>query len=330
MMRLAWLLLCASALLAQQGNALARDNTDPLDRLISALPDDTETIVVAEQPFSLSPPKQTRVPDALTVSRSYILNLLAAVDNGKLFPAFSERRLRFGVLVGRNFANHPPDASKALPLGLIAYQGCSVYAFANPIPPSAISLPAVVQGARQVWHAEGKQYTQPVDAKSQNEEYWLTLLAPDVLLACNDGNFFSSVLANWDTSARTSFRQLPEWKRVNRSAPVWGFRHFRAQPAATDPTDPRKEGLLGAKLEGAVGVIFEVGSPSGTVHALWESTSDTNPWTELSNSPDMHGAATVRAAGDGAWELSLTDNQSGAGALSVFAIMAFLGFAVLL
>jgi hypothetical protein len=315
----------------ERDRTLARDGVKEVDRLIDALPENTETVVVAQQPFTLSEPDSNTERGALTTARGYILGLLGAADDEKPLKALYGSTLRYAVLAARKFANHPPDGSDAAPLGLIAYQGCSAYAFANRVDQLAFQEPPdTTIAAHQVWTATGKQYSQARDATPRSETYLMTLLNPDLLLACNNRDFFSSVVASFDRRSKgTLLQRLPEWKQVNRSAPVWGLRHFIAEAAATDPTYPSNGGLLGNKVTGAIGTVFEVG-PEGKVRALWLSTSNENPWEELSTSPDFRGAASARALSNGRWELSVSDKIPGAGFFAIFAIMAFLGFAVLL
>jgi hypothetical protein len=321
------------AVVEQRDNTLAKGSNKQIDRLIDGLPEDTETIVVAHQPFTLSEPNKTNIEQgALPTARGYVLGLLGASDDGQPLKFLYGSTVRFAMLAARKFANHPPDGSDALPLGLIAYQGCGIYAFANPVAQLAFpGLPESTIAAHQVWTATGKQYSQARNATARSETYLMTALRPELILVCNDRDFFSSVVTNLDKGPRGSLLQrLPEWKRVDRSASLWGLRHFVEDAAATDPTYPSNGGLLGDRLSGATGAIFEAGPHKGQLRALWLSASRDNPWEELSKSPDFRGAATVRQVADGIWELSVNDDVLGAGSFAVFAIMAFLGFAVLI
>jgi hypothetical protein len=320
-----------NAVIGERDRTLARDSKEQIDRLIDALPENTETIVVAQQPFTLSKPDPNTEHGALTTARAYILGLLGAADDEKPLKALYGSTLRYAVLAARKFANHPPDDNNVLPLGLIAYQGCGVYAFANLVAQLAFpGPPDSTIAAHQVWTATGEQHSQARDATSRSETYLITFLNPDLILACNDKEFFSSVVTSFDRRSKgTLLQRLPEWKQVDRSVPVWGLRHFIEEASATDPTHPNNGDFVGEKLTGAIGTVLEV-DPEGKVRALWLSTSKENPWDDLSRNPDLRGAASARALANGVWELSVNDDVPGAGYFAIFAIMAFLGFAVLL
>jgi hypothetical protein len=54
-----------------------------------------------------------------------------------------------------------------------------------------------------------------------------------------------------------------------------------------------------------------------------------DPWKDFVNIPDFHGAATSREISPGVWEL-LVEGQAEVGGFAAFALMAALGFIVLL
>lgn len=315
----------------ERDRTLAKTSEVQINRVIESLPENTETIVVAQQPFTLSEPVRNSEQSALTVARWYVLGLLGAADDEKPLKSLYGSTIRFAVLAARKFANQPPDGGTGAPLGMIAYQGCAEYAFASPIAQLAFpGLPDTTIAGHQVWKATGRQFAQGRDATPRSETYLMALLRPDLILACNNADFFSSILTNVDASLKgTLLQRLPEWKHVDRSAPVWGIRHFVPESAATDPTYPSNGGVTGTAVQGAIGMFFQVGLPAGKVRALWLSTSKENPWEELSKAPDFGGAASTRSVSEGVWELSVND-ELGPGSFAVFAVMAMLGFAVFL
>lgn len=302
-------------------HALAGKNSEDIDRVLGWLPENTETIVVAQQPFILLGSDPNSVSDALTEARGYVLNLLAPADDAELIKALYGSTVRFAVLAARRFENHKADERGATPLGLIAYQGCAAYAFGAAVRDAAFKRPpdATVLG-HELWTLTGDE---PV------EKSLVIFLKPDLILACNNKDFFSSVVSKInESSEKTKFRRLPEWNQVDHSAPVWGLRHFIPEAREGDPTHPANDGVTGSSDAGAIGITMQVGLPAGKVHGRWLSTSKTNYWADLVSSPDFANAASTRKISDGVWELS-ANGESGPGTFAVFALMAMLGFAVL-
>lgn len=117
------------AVLQRRDRSLGRQTDDEVDSILRWLPADTETVVVAHQPFTLAEPNPQTLPGALEAAQGYILGLLGSIDDGKLFKNLEGRTLRFAVLAARKFANQPPNANGGTPLGMIAFQGCATYAF---------------------------------------------------------------------------------------------------------------------------------------------------------------------------------------------------------
>jgi hypothetical protein len=151
---------------------------------------------------------------------------------------------------------------------VIAFEGCGVYALADPIQDSAFPQPPnlTILG-RSVWSVEHDPGGQPTGSTPIYETSFVTRIEPDTLLACNDKGFFSSVLSQLSSASGTSrFEALPEWKQIDRLAPVWGLRHFDPATAATDP------------LEEAV------------------------------ESADFKDAMTVRRVSEGVWEMSANES----------------------
>jgi hypothetical protein len=305
-----------------RGRALLGKNNEEIDRVLGWLPENTETIVVAQQPFILLEGDPNSVADALTEARGYVLNLLGPANDAELVKALYGTTVRFAVLAARRFENHKADERGAIPLGMIAYQGCAAYAFGTAVRDAAFTrLPDSTILNHEVWTLTGDE---------PDDKVLISFLKPDLILACNDKDFFSSVLSRINEPPKeTKFRRLPEWSQVDHSASVWGLRHFIPEAREWDPTHPANAGVTGTSDAGAIGITLQVGLPRGKVSGRWLSTSKTNYWDDLVSSPDFGNAASTRKIGEGVWELSAND-ESGPGTFAVFALMAMLGFAVLL
>jgi hypothetical protein len=313
-------------------SVLSRSASSEIENFIEALPENTETVAVAQGSFKLSAPGGNVQLDALQVARGYVLGLLSAAEKGQVFKALEGRTMRYAVLVARKFRNHPPDGSQGLPLGMIDYQGCAVYAVAGTVSETVFpKVPETTIFGKRVWLMQGKQYEQARDATPKIDTYLFTLLKADTILACNDRDFFESIVQGIAAPAGKHGLppNLPEWRHVERSAPFWALRHFRTDAAGTDPTDPRRGSLFGIAYDGSIGVTLQVESPAGQIQAHWLSTPSRNPWEAFTKSPDVGSGATTRKVADGTWELSVRDDLA-PGYFTVFALMGMLGFAVLL
>jgi hypothetical protein len=144
------------------------------------------------------------------------------------------------------------------------------------------------------------------------------------MLVCNDREFFTQMVSRMAViqTPRALPTDLKEWRYLDRSAPVWAIRYFRRDRVGADPSISM---LDSEKDPEATGLIVEFGIDGGAT-AIMLAKSD--PWVDLGESPDFHGAAASRSVGDGVWELSVA-NKPEAGPIAVFALMAFLGFVVL-
>jgi hypothetical protein len=113
---------------------------------------------------------------------------------------------------------------------------------------------------------------------------------------------------------------LPEWKLVDHSVPLWGITHYRS-PELVDSLSPGRENI------GAVGLAVEFGLDNDMALARMIANSD--PWQALINNPDFRGTAQSGQVGGGVWELKIDGKSDGAG-FAVFVLMAELGFVVLI
>jgi hypothetical protein len=307
-----------------RNRSMAANANELADSILNWLPIDTETIVVAQEPFTLIEDHRNDNPKALAMAQGYVLGLLAAAENEKLEKSLLGRTIRLAALAARGFGNHPPDERGALSLGLIAYQGCATYAFAEPIPESSFSRhPDELLMGHPLWVSKGTQNDEP-----ETDTYLVAIPKPDLLIVCNNRDFLTAMISRMASpqNARALPASLSEWKQVDRHAPLWAVRHYWTDQAKVDPTNARNMLNLESDPE-ATGVIVEFGLASDQIVARMISKS--NPWKELAGNDEFHGAAQSRELAKGVWELSVSGKPDAA-IMSVFALMAVLGFAVLI
>lgn len=289
------------------------------DSILTWLPSDTETLVVAQEPFTIMAEDRTAFRPALAMAQGYVLGLLAAAEKENVSKGLTGRTVRLAVLAARHFGEgerEPPPGAQGGALGMIPYQGCAVYALSEPIKESLLGRPPEdsIMGYR-VWISKGSQNDWP-----DTDTYLVSLLKPDLMIVCNHREFFSEVVSRIGSSPerRALPPSLPEWRQVDRSVPLWAICHYR------------DSGFLGsiianAKDPGATGLTVEVGLASGAIRARMISKSDF--WKEIGGRPESAGAASSRESGPGVWELSV-EGKPEAATFAVFALMAMLGFVI--
>ncbi len=303
-----------AALFSQTGTArtvetrngkLTASGSDWVDRVLTWLPSDTEALAVAAQAFDVTL-DGSESQTALASARSFFFAHLESAAGARGFEHILGLTVRRAALAGRKF-----DDTAAPPrrTGMVPYQGCALLLFTQPLPLPPLRRPADenIMGHRVWTHRNG------------TVEDLLTLLEPDLLLACNHRRFFEEVVTR--RSSPTSPRALPdtlrEWTLVNRQAPLWGLAHYAGPPstlaAAAFGQDPA-----------ATGAVIEFG-PVARARLLAKH----NPWQNDVTSPDFHGAAATHQPTAGLWELSVAP-QSDAALVTVMTLMAAIGFIVVI
>ena len=87
-----------------------------------------------------------------------------------------------------------------------------------------------------------------------SSRYWITSPAKNVLLVATSRKFLAETLRKIRKPDQTAFPStLDEWKYLGNLAPIWGMRHFPAQPTLRDLTDFRRRGT-----QTATGFTFEI------------------------------------------------------------------------
>jgi hypothetical protein len=309
-----------------RNSSLARRTAEQVNQILRWFPADTETLLVAAEPLLLTDSNGTAMLSGKTLAQGYVTGLLRAPNEGKLYKSLAGRTLDYAVLGARRFGLQPDDGGAAMPLGMIAYQGCAAYGFEQPVDDRTLGvIPGAVIMERPVWLMEGKQYQQARDARPRTETHYVAFLKPDLMLVCNDKEFLTEILSRMKSpnSSRALPDSLAEWHDIDRSAPVWGLRHIARQRASVDPS----LGQMVIEDAQAVGLALQVDIPVGKIEIRWLSTSPTNPWQTIADNPQFKGIQT-RKAGQNLWEISGNSNEPSAYML-IFAVMAAMGFVVL-
>lgn len=304
-----------------RNQSMAAAGSELADAILGWLPPDTMTLVVAQQAFDIAAQDDKSLPSALDASRSYVLGLLGAAEKQNLVKALKGHTVGLAAIAMR-FGQERDDnqhTNSPVPLGMIPYQGCGVYAFAEPVGESVFGRqPEDSILGHRIWVSKGTQNDTP-----DRETYLIALIKPDLMISCNDRQFFEQVITRMAGAVqpRALPASLEEWKHVNRASPLWGISHYNENGAVPSNL------VTGGKEPNARGITVEFGLASGAAKARILAKSD--PWSELASSPDFHGAAKSREESPGVWQITI-DGKPDAAMMAAFALMAYLGFVVLI
>jgi len=222
--------------------------------VLSWLPTDTETLVIAPQPFSI--PRITnedaeRVPSPAEFLRTLALGRL--FDFPIIYTPIVGRRVQFAVTAVGAF--HSPSA-----LGLGPYDSCAVIKFADRLG-TGLEAAFVKLPKEQIEGVTAYVETEVDPGSRRDRPAYMTLLvaqaAPDVLLVATDRISLRTLISRRRVSAsgRALPEDIPEWRLVDFSAEAWAIRHYRRSNAGNGRTV-----LLSGPREGtdpdAVGVVY--------------------------------------------------------------------------
>jgi hypothetical protein len=288
-----------------RNRSLAKGGVELVDQILQWLPPDTETLIVAQQPFKVPSEKPKTIEGVSVMAQGYALGLFGTIEKESIAKVLGGRTIRLAALGARKFANHTPDARGALPLGLIAYQGCAVYSFVEEVPESVFQRKAdeSVMG-HPVWVSKGSQ-----NDFQDTDTYFAGLPKPDLMLTCNDRDFFTQMVSRMAVGqpARALPADLKEWQHLDRSAPVWAIRHFRSDRAGEDPTIAE---LLAGKGPEAVGLTVAFGIDGGAKATM---LAKSDPWGDLAKVPEFREVWPLAVPGMGRGSLPLQTRTKRAG-----------------
>jgi hypothetical protein len=316
-----------------------------LNQVLSWLPVDTETVLVANGPFAWDPkalsndsPSQERLSakELEMQSRMFPLTLLN-FKNGGLGEFVKGKSVSLAVEGSRRF--RPPRA-----LGLMRYEGCLIMVFIQTTSlDGAAFMRAAANSAVRFEEHNGTRVA--VFEEKSEDDTWNTFVGfprSNVAVVATNLDYLVGLLDRMRGMAGT--RALPpnlsEWKHVDTNAPVWGMRHYQKQGAELDPSSP----LLGQNAANvpdanAIGITFSF-APSVERSATVDYFS-TNPDVRriLSGYLMMEDAATaaprefqmrLRQPAAGVLEASINLSATEAIQRLLFGLMAMVGHAIYL
>lgn len=246
-------------------------------------PADTETVIVANGPFSM--PEPNRNPDEVKKNQGTdheieaefrVLPIgLFGFQKGLLVDHFKGKQILMAMEGSRHFRS--PSG-----LGEAPFDGCAVIIFATDVTDRANSF--IDDSSKVALRAEEVEgYKVTFFQERLENDIWTTFVAfpkPNMAVAASNEDYLRDVLLrlNGKGGERALPDNLPEWKHMNIQVGVWALRHYDRKWALADPTSP----FGGNKTsnipdERAVGLTFSfdpVKSKTATVTFLSQDESN--------------------------------------------------------
>jgi len=241
--------LCAVALWSNAFNAQtvgrrpqAAGPPTTLSFALSWLPADTETLIVANGPFSMpSPDTKTDETRSRLLSNEELSQQFEVLPIGLvglpegLLKKLNGRKVALAMEGSRHFRS--PSG-----LGEMPYQGLALVIFSADIRSLGDTFMKDSENTASKFEAvEGQRVA--VFQKKLEEDVWTSFVVfpkPNVLVVATNRDYLRDVLARIGgmTGSRALPDELQEWKYVDTQAHCWGLRHYDRSQASLDPSSP--------------------------------------------------------------------------------------------
>ena len=213
-----------------------------IERAVSSLPADTETIVVANGPFGFTGKVDAKETKDSSISNKEIASHFQGLPlgpirfkDGLLSEQLEGKMIEFAVEGSRHFRS--PTS-----LGEMPYEGCSIIFFVDNLRDEIGSFSKDSQ--HSIWHVEqieGHQVS--VFQEKMEQDTWtifVTFPNEHLVLLATDRGYLAETLARMQgkVGPRALPSNLPEWKYVDTQAPFWGLRHYDKSQSQFDPSSP--------------------------------------------------------------------------------------------
>jgi hypothetical protein len=270
---------------AQTVASVPRPLPASIERVLTWLPADTETILVANTSFAMPRFKNqdTAEPGSeislneLTERFELLPLSLFELKHGLLQNYLMGQKVEFAIEGSRHFRR------PASLFGEMPYEGCQIAVMAEATVSRRDSLlKQVLSVAIRVDSIAGQRI--PVFEEKHEDEVWTTFVAlpkPNLVLACTNRDYLRDVLERIGGKGgrRALSDSLEEWKFVGHDAPFWGLRHYDKSQAGRDPTSPfvdrnifgkgdRQASGIAFRFDPTIGKVVTISYFSSTSHIL--------------------------------------------------------------
>jgi hypothetical protein len=261
---------CVSVCNAQTAPKRSPERASPiaLSRVLSWLPADTETLMVANGPF-LIPLSETKIDEERTrlLSKAEINEKFEALPTSLvglpegLLKRLNGRKVALALEGSRHF--RPPSG-----LGEMLYQGADLIVFDADIKSLGDAfIKDSKNGTAKLEEVEGQKVA--VFQTQMEEDVWtsfVTFPKANVLIVATDREYLREALVrmNGTSGPRALPDTLPEWKYVDMKAHCWALRHYDKGQANSDPSSPfGDQKAANFPDDKAIGLVFNFDSVQG-------------------------------------------------------------------
>jgi hypothetical protein len=223
------------------------------EQLLDWLPEDTETVIVAQGPFEILKPtfEQLKLDEAI---RLLPFGPALSLQDEMLFKELVGQKVLCAVEGSRRFTA-PRN------LGMMPYQGAHILQFdlaANGTLRKAFRV-CQEKAERNIELAGERVAVFTEKLESDMWSFFVSQPQPGVLICATNQVFLEETLKRIGRKPdrRALPADLPEWKHVDVNARVWAIRHYRKESAANDPSSPLGPEATANVLDpDAVGLVF--------------------------------------------------------------------------
>jgi hypothetical protein len=302
--------------LSSQISAFAAPQAGDVERVLSWLPTDTETVAVAKGPFTMPAafPRHEPVTDKATdheVDQLLQCLPMALLDIGKgqLLSQLKGQQVDVAI-EGSRHARSPHG------LGEQPYEGAAIVIFS---PGGRIITNAVLQKIQgdSIRSEEIQGLHVLVFQEREEDDLWTKYVAfpdKDVAVVATDRGYLGEVLTRRKGGAQQLALpgSLPEWRIIDPHAAYFGMRHYDRTQAKSDPSSPFG-GKKAANFpdQRAIGFAYSIGAPKPRRVSMTYFSGDLamtleqSPFKILATAPEAHDIdSNFRTAGPGVVQVS--------------------------
>jgi|WetSurSiteA1Bulk_404760.scaffolds.fasta_scaffold06639_3 hypothetical protein len=313
-----------------------KESSRYLRDILTWLPADTETLIVANGPFWMSDfivyKERNREISTEELEKNFRLWTLGE------FSVLGKALDRERVVIAAEGSRHFRGAGS---LGVIPYEGCQIAVFAyDQSRRMKRFMKESGHAALRVETIEGQKVI--VFQEKREENIWTLFVAnprSKVVAIATNRDYLQQVLSrmNGNVGRMALPESLPEWRHVNRQARFWGLRHFSKDDSEKDPTSPLGDDPYERGDRQAIGLTFQCipgDSEKTAVVTYLSANPDIRRHVEVNLFPDDRGREGLkiryRNSGPEAVEISVKLDHSSPLGYFTFFLMGYLGHAVYL
>ena len=250
---LALLTLLTSSCMTPDVTSASLAPTSSWEQSLDWLPEDTETVIVAQVPFEIPQPtaEQLKLDEAI---RFLPFGPVLRLRDEMLYKELVGQKVLCAIEGSRHFTA-PRN------LGMMPYQGAHILQFDHAADGALRKAFRICQRkADKIIKLAGERVA--VFTEKHESDKWSFFVSqpqPGVLICATNQAFLEETLKRIGRKPdrRALPADLPEWKQVDINADVWAIRHYRKESAENDPSSPlRPKAAANVPDPDAIGLVF--------------------------------------------------------------------------